>query len=281
MTYCVAIEVDEGIVFAADTRTNAGVDYVTSYRKLHVFRPADDRVFVLLSAGSPATTRELVDQIGRDLDDAPNQLVYFNLPKLHNAIENSNLVKMYTGAEPELKKLLDAFMTEEYLGVGWATASTELEEGTRSTAFGPHKLSGPLFVSGIVAAIAIPNLLNAIDRGKQKRTMADIHTIGVAMESYAIDTNRYPETDGWVEVDAIASELEPVYIRTLPRVDGWGRTIYVWSDGQRYVFASFGKDGDAERDWSVPVEPRGTSTFNGDIVFSDGSFVQFPQGTQQ
>jgi putative proteasome-type protease len=72
LTYCVALQVDEGIVFAADTRTNAGVDYVTSYSKLHTFRPAEDRVFVLLSAGSLATTRELLDQIGRDLDDAPN-----------------------------------------------------------------------------------------------------------------------------------------------------------------------------------------------------------------
>ncbi len=72
MTYCVALWVDDGIVFASDTRTNAGVDYVTSYRKLHVFRPADDRVFVILAAGSLATTRELIDQIGRDLADVPN-----------------------------------------------------------------------------------------------------------------------------------------------------------------------------------------------------------------
>ena len=72
MTYCVALWVDDGIVFAADTRTNAGVDYVTSYRKLHVFRPAPDRVFVILSAGSLATTRELMDEIGRDLAEAPN-----------------------------------------------------------------------------------------------------------------------------------------------------------------------------------------------------------------
>ena len=72
MTYCLAIRVDEGVVFAADTRTNAGVDYVTSYRKMHVFRPADDRVFVLLAAGNLATTRELIDEIGRDLDAAPN-----------------------------------------------------------------------------------------------------------------------------------------------------------------------------------------------------------------
>lgn len=71
MTYCLAIRVDEGIVFAADTRTNAGVDYVSMHRKLHVFQPADDRVVVLLTAGNLATTRELVDWIHRDLDD-PN-----------------------------------------------------------------------------------------------------------------------------------------------------------------------------------------------------------------
>lgn len=72
MTYCVAIQCHQGLLFAADTRTNAGVDYVTSYRKVHLFTPAPDRVFVLLSAGNLATTRELIDQLGRDLDDAPN-----------------------------------------------------------------------------------------------------------------------------------------------------------------------------------------------------------------
>jgi len=71
LTYCLGLQVDAGIVFAADTRTNAGVDYVTSYRKIHTFRPADDRVFVLLSAGNLATTRELIDQIGRDIEQAP------------------------------------------------------------------------------------------------------------------------------------------------------------------------------------------------------------------
>ena len=71
MTYCLALRVDAGIVFAADTRTNAGVDYVTSYRKLHVFQPAPDRLFVLLAAGSLATTRELLDAIGRDLAREP------------------------------------------------------------------------------------------------------------------------------------------------------------------------------------------------------------------
>ena len=47
-------------------------------------------------------------------------------------------------------------------------------------------------IIGIIAAIAIPNLLNAIDRGKQKRTMADIRSVGTAVESYAVDVNFYP-----------------------------------------------------------------------------------------
>jgi len=67
MTYCLALRLDEGLVFLADTRTNAGVDNVGTYRKLHVLRPAPDRVFVLESAGSLATTQEVLDRIHRDL----------------------------------------------------------------------------------------------------------------------------------------------------------------------------------------------------------------------
>ena len=67
MTYCLALRLDDGLVFLADTRTNAGVDNIGTYRKLHVLRPAPDRVFVLESAGSLATTQEVLDRIHRDL----------------------------------------------------------------------------------------------------------------------------------------------------------------------------------------------------------------------
>lgn len=67
MTYCLALRLDEGLVFMADTRTNAGLDDVRAYRKLHVLRPAPDRVFVLQAAGSLATTHEVLDRIARDL----------------------------------------------------------------------------------------------------------------------------------------------------------------------------------------------------------------------
>jgi len=75
MTYCLGLCLDEGLVFASDSRTNAGVDYVTTYSKMHVFTPAPDRLFVLLSAGNLGTTQEVINHLQRDLDHpsgAPN-----------------------------------------------------------------------------------------------------------------------------------------------------------------------------------------------------------------
>jgi len=68
MTYCLGLSLDSGLVFASDSRTNAGVDYVTTYSKMHVFTPAPDRLFVILSAGNLATTPEVINHIQRDLD---------------------------------------------------------------------------------------------------------------------------------------------------------------------------------------------------------------------
>jgi putative proteasome-type protease len=67
MTYCVGFLLDSGLVFASDSRTNAGVDYISTYSKMHVFQPADDRLFVLLAAGNLATTQAVLNRIQRDL----------------------------------------------------------------------------------------------------------------------------------------------------------------------------------------------------------------------
>ncbi len=68
MTYCLAMRLKEGLVFLADTRTNAGVDNVGTYRKQHVMLPGPRRLFVIESAGNLATTQEVLDRIRRDLD---------------------------------------------------------------------------------------------------------------------------------------------------------------------------------------------------------------------
>lgn len=68
MTYCVAIDLDEGLVFCSDSRTNAGNDQVATYSKMHVFGRDGDRQFVLLSAGNLATTQAVVSKVQRDID---------------------------------------------------------------------------------------------------------------------------------------------------------------------------------------------------------------------
>jgi putative proteasome-type protease len=57
MTYCVAMRLDAGIVFLADSRTNAGVDQISTFRKMTVFEQSGERVLVLLSAGNLAITQ--------------------------------------------------------------------------------------------------------------------------------------------------------------------------------------------------------------------------------
>lgn len=68
MTYCIGYWLEKGLVLASDSRTNAGVDYISAYSKMHVFQPSSDRLFVLLAAGSLATTQAVVNWIRRDLD---------------------------------------------------------------------------------------------------------------------------------------------------------------------------------------------------------------------
>lgn len=70
MTYCIGYWLERGLVMVSDSRTNAGVDYISSYSKMYVFQPAPDRLFVLLAAGNLATTQAVVSWIRRDLDRA-------------------------------------------------------------------------------------------------------------------------------------------------------------------------------------------------------------------
>ncbi|RUO58787.1 peptidase [Pseudidiomarina insulisalsae] len=78
MTYCLAIHVNNGLVFASDSRTNAGVDYVATYSKMFRFVWPGERSVVLLTAGSLATSQAVVNAIKSDLEDPDAS---FNLRK--------------------------------------------------------------------------------------------------------------------------------------------------------------------------------------------------------
>ncbi len=71
MTYCVGIKVNEGMVFASDRRTNAGLDNYNSYSKMYVHKGID-RNIIILTSGNLATSQAVFNSITKDLEDNKN-----------------------------------------------------------------------------------------------------------------------------------------------------------------------------------------------------------------
>ena len=67
MTYCIGIALKAGLVFCSDSRTNAGVDQISTYSKMRVFGVPGERQFFLLSAGNLASTQAVVHQLEMDM----------------------------------------------------------------------------------------------------------------------------------------------------------------------------------------------------------------------
>lgn len=67
MTCCIAIRLHSGLVFLADSRTNAGVDHVSTFRKLRVFEKTGDRVIVLMSAGNLSISQAVLEKLNEQV----------------------------------------------------------------------------------------------------------------------------------------------------------------------------------------------------------------------
>jgi len=134
-------------------------------------------------------------------------------------------------------------------------------------------------IIGIIAAIAIPNLLTALQKGKQKATMGDIKSIGTGVESYITDVSVAPDAADYAGLRAV---LQPFHIKKAPDNDGWGNqfqyTARAGNQNDAYSVGSGGRDGSTV-DWVVTGEYICDSLgdFNNDICYSAGQFVFFPK----
>lgn len=83
MTYCVAMCVDDGLIFLSDTRTNAGVDHISTARKMTVFEQPGERVLVVLAAGNLALTQSVVQLLTEPL--GAGQQTLWTVPSVYQA----------------------------------------------------------------------------------------------------------------------------------------------------------------------------------------------------
>jgi putative proteasome-type protease len=87
MTYCVGAMLDAGMVFASDSRTNAGVDHVSSYRKMHVFAADGERVIVLLSSGNLSVTQSTISLLDQQARDPDSHQTVMNVSSMYDVAE--------------------------------------------------------------------------------------------------------------------------------------------------------------------------------------------------
>ena len=88
MTYCVGVLVEDGLVMIADTRTNAGLDNISTYRKLHMFNVPGERTMMLASAGNLSVTQSVISMLAEGVEGeggAPERLV--EMPTMFKAAQ--------------------------------------------------------------------------------------------------------------------------------------------------------------------------------------------------
>jgi general secretion pathway protein G len=147
-------------------------------------------------------------------------------------------------------------------------------------------------IIGIIATIAIPNLLVAIQRARQRRTMVDIRNMATAWEARNSDAGRYNAAgqangvegaDQRISTADLQSILTPTYTRMVPDRDAWGTPYQMFADqpfgsstkkASVYAIISGGKDGIIEGDPTIGP----FTNFDCDIVYSNGVFLSYPDG---
>jgi len=176
--------------------------------------------------------------------------------------------------------------------------SRQIQRKRKSRGFTLIELLIVVAIIGLVASIIIPNLLDALQKAKQKRTLADMREVGGAWFSWLTDQvgaasagQQVFDFDfgSLISAEALQSTLFPsstfFYIQSVPKFDGWGGSFEYRlraADLQDFPvmgIRSGGRDKSTSTD-SYPVGPFISTDYDQDLVWVDGYFINYPAGSQ-
>ena len=150
-------------------------------------------------------------------------------------------------------------------------------------------------IIGIIASIIIPNLLDAMLKAKQKRTMSDMRLVGTSWLSWITDQagamaagqETGPKTFNWSSFEAVTAStlsetLVPQYAAVIPIIDGWGTRYEYGSTESAAAAIPVGirsAGGDSEfLDSEYIRGPYPHTQYSEDLVWAGGYFIKWPSG---
>ncbi len=164
----------------------------------------------------------------------------------------------------------------------------------RSKGFTLIELLIVVAIIGILAALLIPNMMNAMQRAKQKGTMADISTISTFVMDFTTDRGIAPDWTGtYTDANLVTLGLVPNYARVIPTADQWGNGYEIHSGASwtaawlgmipaggndDFAVGSFGRDGIPDFLWDGTPNFYVNDFFE-DLISWNGQFVLRPATT--
>ncbi len=247
MSYCVATMLDAGIIFASDSRTNAGVDQIASFKKMRTFSNPGDRVIITLSSGNLSITQNainLLEQRGRHTDQ----------PNLWNAESMFDVATLLGDCLREVRKHNEAYFAESNVDMGvnfiiggqlrgeaprlfLVYAEGNCIEATAETSYfqiGETKYGKPILDRVISPKTPLMNAIKCVLVSFDSTMRSNI-SVGLPIDlvSYHKDSLRLDQQHHITQDDEYFSQISKR-----------------WSAGLREVFASL-----PDPDWSYDINP--------------------------
>lgn len=237
MTYCVGLKIDGGLVFMSDTRTNAGIDSISTFRKMHVWEEPGERLIVLMSAGNLATTQavvSLLDERTKAVSErAPTLLETPSMYQTARLVGNT-VKEVIVSSSPDGQRADSAFNASFILGGQIRGSEPRLFMIYPEGNFVEASDDTPFFQIG-ETKYGKPIIVRAYDR-----TMSFAETAKLLMVSF--DSTLRSNLSVGLPLDLLFYERDSFAVKLKKRIsqdDPYYRTVTEgWSDALKSAFAS-------------------------------------------
>lgn len=242
-----------------------------------------DAMFAAREKGGGLIDSEEFKRMSINMPDKGNSYRYLS-PKMVNTIMAIQKQGMEMDAnkeqwQEEIFKLFTSIAPKEVAMYGVMQHAGDGSVYTFNHTMGVHyvMMMPAMMVTGVVAAIAVPNLLTALQKGKQKATIHDMKSIMMALEDNIADMDDIPPGETLSEMQ---EKLSPFYIKKLPLKDAWGFDFHFKRGAKKgaYFIGSGGKDG-VFNGWNQTgyYIIKTMKGFDNDIILTNGNFVYGPK----